>query len=110
MSVLTAVNNINKQTLQFLPSVVATVQAVELLAPTGASGTDKLTVASQILAGIAAGSSTLAQTPGVPADAAAIAGLINLAVAVASLFGGIFAHKKAAVAPGPVAVAPAPAA
>jgi hypothetical protein len=96
MSTASTVSNINHQTLQYLPAVIASVQAVEMLAPT-APGADKF---QAVMAGFGAGSQALAgSSPN--ATVAGLAELVNLSVLFANLLLPLFQHKKPPVAPIP---------
>jgi hypothetical protein len=98
MPVSTTVNNINTQTLAYLPSVIAGIQAAEAAAPE-APGASKL---DAVLAGIGAGSLALAGTPN--ANVASIAALVNMSVMIFHLLGA-FKHAKAGAVAGSTASA-----
>ena len=84
------INQINVQTLTYLPAVIAGVHAAEVFAPEGATGQQKL---EAVLAGISAGSAELANSPN--QTVAEIAILANLTVSIANIFGA-FKHKAPA--------------
>ncbi len=83
MSVVSVVNKINTETLTYLPTVVAVVQAVESLAPEGTSGPQKFTVAVDVI------SKSLAGSPNATVESIGV--LVNLSVLIANLVG---AFKK----------------
>jgi hypothetical protein len=89
MSVTTTVNQINTATLEYLPAVLAGVQAAEQVAP-GLPGETK---AQAVVNGIIAGSAVLAGDAN--PNVAGIAALVNLVVSILNA-AKIFRHKAVA--------------
>lgn len=87
MSVATTVNQITSVELQFVPAVLAGVQAAEA---TGAPGHAK---AQAVIDGVIAGSGALAGQAGVQPTVAGIAALVNLTVSILNAL-GIFKKKS----------------
>ena len=87
MSVTSTVTQIDNQTLQYAPTVLAGIQAAEL---SSASGENKK---QAVLAGILAGAK-VGETIPVP-QVAAISGMIDLFVSIFNAL-GLFNHKAAA--------------
>lgn len=103
MSTTSVITQINTQTLNYLPSVLAGIQAAEAASSaivaaggTAPTGQDKLNV---VLAGISAGSSALAVSAN--QTVAQTAELINLISLSVSIFNGLGLFKKSVPAAAP---------
>lgn len=81
------INNIEMQTMNYAPAVMAGVQAAELSSATGAAKKQA------VVNGIIAGSQTVQQSPGVSPTVSAIAGLVDLFVSIFNSL-GVFSHKS----------------
>jgi hypothetical protein len=87
MSVLSVTNSINAQTVTYLPSVVAAVQAAEVLGPEATGAQKSAAVVAAVSQSLGASSNP---------NVAAISNLASLVVLVANLLGA-FKHKTPSV-------------
>lgn len=95
-AIVTSINQINGDILQYLPLATQTVAAVEAATKGAVPGTTKLTMSLNIIQALASGT---AQASGSNQNVQAIAGLASLVTAIVQSFNqsGLFSHSSTPV-------------